>query len=72
MMLLLRIGTASDPIQNKFNAEEATKSYYNLAPYHKEYKIESKTLLKPESPPHPYTPQRLLTNKPETPFSSKS
>ena len=53
MMLLLRIGTASDPIQNKFNAEEATKNYYELAPFHKEYVLHPETVFRPESPPHP-------------------
>ena len=38
MQLTLRIGTASDPIQNKFNLEDAVRSYYNIAPFHKEYK----------------------------------
>ena len=49
--MLLRIGTASDPMQNKFNVEEAVKSYYNIAPFHREYKVEQKSLLKPETPP---------------------
>jgi|LauGreDrversion4_2_1035121.scaffolds.fasta_scaffold45515_3 hypothetical protein len=38
MQLTVRIGTASDPIQNKFNHEDAVRSYYNIAPFHKEYK----------------------------------
>lgn len=53
MQLMLRIGTASDPLQNKFNVEEAVRSYYNLAPFHREFKLEARTLFKPETPPLP-------------------
>jgi hypothetical protein len=57
MEMLLRIGMASDPVQNKFNAEEATVSYYNLAPFHTEFKHHHPSIFKPETPPHPFQRQ---------------
>lgn len=50
MQLCLRIGAASDPLNNKFNIDEAVKSYYTLAPFHREFFVEQKTLLRAETP----------------------
>lgn len=57
MQLMLRIGSAQDNAQSKFNADQAVRSYYELAPYHKEYRLG----LQPESPlkqPDQESPQK--------------
>jgi hypothetical protein len=40
MQLMLRIGEPMDRAQINFDATEAVSAYYNLAPFHKEYKPE--------------------------------
>lgn len=38
MQVAIRIAHKSDLIQKKFKADQAVRSYYKLAPYHKEFK----------------------------------
>lgn len=37
MQLTIRIGKPNDASFNKFDADQAVRSYYNLAPFHKEF-----------------------------------
>lgn len=37
MQLMLRVGSSIDKAQAKFNADQAVRSYYELAPYHREF-----------------------------------
>lgn len=59
MQLLIRIGTASDPLQDKFNGEDAARSYYNLAPFHREFVQKSQSMLRVETPEEPRSPMSL-------------
>lgn len=40
MQLMLRIGSSKDRVQKSFDADQAVRAYYDLAPYHKEYRPE--------------------------------
>jgi len=57
MQLMLRIGSTADKAAYRFDVEHAVRSYYSLAPYHKEYRIEP---LIPVPTPAPSEKEELM------------
>lgn len=40
---MIRVGLPQDLSQRKFDADQAVRAYYNLAPYHKEFSIKPRS-----------------------------